>query len=86
VAIIERAIGAGKDVAPPGTAEVLGPTAVDRQIRDAILFCWMLLPQERRTVSTVAAEIRRIVERALANLMEDDQVFSRSSQESEKGH
>ena len=35
----------------------------------------MILPDERKTVSNVAAEIRRIVDRALNNLEEDSKAF-----------
>jgi hypothetical protein len=53
----------------------LGPQAIDRQIRQAIFFCWAMLPKERRTVAAVEAEIRRLVDRALANVKEDGQAF-----------
>ena len=55
--------------------EMFGPDAVDTQIRHAITLCWMLLPKEKRTVATVKDEIRRLVERALANLEEDQRAF-----------
>src|SRR5882757_8457733 len=40
--------------------------------------CWMALPKERRNVEEVAKEIRRIVERALANFREDAASFGRA--------
>ena len=53
----------------------LGPQAIDHQIRQAISFCWAMLPKERRTVEAVEVEIRRLVDRALANLKEDGRAF-----------
>jgi hypothetical protein len=41
----------------------------------AISTCWMMLPEEKRNPEAVADEIRRIVERALANLKEDATAF-----------
>lgn len=58
---------------------VLGPQAVSRGIEQAISMCWMLLPPERRTAENVATEIRRVVERALANLKEDERAFGGGS-------
>ena len=57
------------------------PAMVDLHIRRAIPICWMLLPEERRSVSTVAAEIRRIVDRILGDLKEDNQLFGKRSQD-----
>jgi hypothetical protein len=54
---------------------LFGPAQVDQAIRQAISICWMMLPKERKNPDAVAAEIRRIVERALANLKEDAQAF-----------
>jgi hypothetical protein len=55
--------------------EMFGPGAVDQQIRAAISTCWTILPKDKRTPDVVAAEIRRIVERALRNLKDDAKAF-----------
>ncbi len=52
-----------------------GPQAVDQQIRQAIHTCWMLLPDDQRSPELLEAEIRRVVERALANFKEDAKSF-----------
>ena len=57
---------------------MMGPHAVQQEIAQAISMCWMMLPSERKTPDAVAAEIRRIVERALANLKEDAEAFGMS--------
>ena len=54
---------------------LLGPDAVDQQIKQAISMCWMMLPDEKKSVAAVESEIRRIVDRALANLREDSRSF-----------
>jgi hypothetical protein len=71
----------GNKESPDNPLNALGPDAVDRMIRQAISICWMLLPEERRNAQTIASEIRRIVERAIANLVEDELVFGKKSLE-----
>jgi hypothetical protein len=53
----------------------INPQQVDQQIRQAIQFCWMMLPAEKKTVDEVEKEIRRIVDRALRDLREDSSAF-----------
>ncbi|MBX9790342.1 MAG: hypothetical protein K2Y37_15600 [Pirellulales bacterium] len=55
--------------------DMLGPQAVDQAIRNAISTCWMMLPENKKSVAVVDAEIRRLVDRALANLQEDATAF-----------
>ena len=54
---------------------MFGPQQIDQQIRQAISMCWMMMPDDKKNSDAVAAEIRRIVERALANLKEDAEAF-----------
>lgn len=61
--------------------DMFGPGAVESQINSAISTCWMLLPKKKRTPDAVAAEVRRIVERALANLKEDAKAFGFGAKE-----
>lgn len=53
----------------------MGPGQVDQSIRHAIHFCWMSLPEDKRTVEEVEHQIRRLVDRALENLREDAAAF-----------
>ena len=53
----------------------IGPMMMDHQIREAILHCWMMLPNDKKTVDAVEAEIRRVVDRALKDLREDATSF-----------
>ena len=55
--------------------EMMGPCSVDQMVRHAITTCWMMLPEDKKNPEALAAEIRRIVERALANLKEDAAAF-----------
>jgi hypothetical protein len=55
--------------------DMMGPQAVDQMIRQAISTCWMMLPVDKRTTEAVEKEIRRLVDRALANLREDMMAF-----------
>ncbi len=52
------------------------PGTIDLAIRQAILQCWMMMPRRRRTVEGVEAELRRVFERAIANLKEDAAALS----------
>ena len=58
-----------------GARAFFGPQQVDHQIREAIQFCWMVLPPERQNVDEVEKEIRRLVDRALRDLREDADSF-----------
>jgi Asp-tRNA(Asn)/Glu-tRNA(Gln) amidotransferase A subunit family amidase len=59
-------------------SEMFGPGHVDQTVRSAIQACWMALPKERRNVEEVEKEVRRIMERALANFREDAASFGRA--------
>lgn len=54
---------------------MMGPTAVDQMIRQAITTCWAAMPDEKRNVSCVEAEVRRMVDRALEDLRADASAF-----------
>jgi len=58
-------------------ADVFGPGQIDQTIRQAIHFCWMMLPKDRRTVDELENQIRRIVDRALRDYREDSEAFGR---------
>ena len=51
--------------------QVFGPGQVDEQIRQAIHLCWMMLPEDRKTVDELEKQILRIVAPALKDLRED---------------
>ncbi len=54
----------------------LGPGGVDQLIRQAIELAWMMLPDERKTVTEVDRVIRQIVDRALKDFREDAESFA----------
>ena len=56
--------------------EMFGPGQIDHFVRQAIQFCWMGLPKERRNVDELERQIRRIVDRALRDVREDFDQFS----------
>jgi hypothetical protein len=57
--------------------EMFGPTQIDQQFRQAIHFCWMGMPKEKRNVDELERQIRRLVDRALRDIRDDfDQFFS----------
>ncbi len=73
--MIEQIHSSDTPDAPKHMRDMLGPQGVDREVRQAIQFCWMMLPKEKKNPEAVAAEIRRIVERALKDLKEDAKAF-----------
>ena len=50
---------------------MFSPEQIDQQIRQAIQFCWMMLPDDKKTVDEVERQIRRLVDRALKDLREE---------------
>lgn len=58
--------------------EMFGPGHVDHSVRNAILMCWMALPQKRKTVDELEKQFRRIVDRAIGDLREDAHAFGLS--------
>ena len=59
-------------------ADFFGPGQVDGTIRQAIHFCWMALPKDRRNADELEKQVRRIVDRALRDFREDSEAFGRS--------
>jgi len=55
--------------------EMFGPGQIDHLIRQAIQFCWMGLPKEKRNVDELERQVRRIVDRALRDVREDFDEF-----------
>jgi hypothetical protein len=55
--------------------EFFSPAQVDQTVRQAIHFCWLMLPKDKRNVDELERQFRRIVDRALEDLREDDQAF-----------
>ena len=53
----------------------MGPGQVGQQIRQAIPFAWMMLPDDRKNVAEVERVIREMVDRALKNYREDAEAF-----------
>ena len=55
--------------------ELFSPNQIDQQIRQAIQFCWMGLPKEKRSVDELERQIRRMVDRALRDCRDDFEEF-----------
>lgn len=61
------------DVDPDKVAMAFGPGVVDREIRQAINMCWMTMPRQRRSLDEVEKEMRRLLDRALRDMREDEE-------------
>ncbi len=55
--------------------KMFGPEQIDQHIRQAIQFCWMALPDDKRTVGELEKQVRRIVDRALKDMHDDREAF-----------
>jgi len=54
---------------------MMGPMMVDQFLRQAIMHCWMMLPDEQRTPENVEKVITRLLKRAMDNFHEDAASF-----------
>ena len=55
--------------------EFFTPARVDQLVRQAIQFCWMMLPEDKKTVDELEKQLRRMVDRAIKDLREDFEAF-----------
>jgi hypothetical protein len=69
---------ADASVAAEKMADFFGPAQIDQAVRQALQFCWLVLPKERRNAEELERQFRRIVERALKDFREDCQAFGRT--------
>lgn len=67
--------GEGDDEATQRMAEMFGPGQIDQLIRQAIQFCWMSLPKDRKNADELEKQARRIFDRALRDFREDREQF-----------
>lgn len=56
---------------PEAFRQMMGPGAIDQNLRQAVQFCWMTLPPERRTLDTLEKEVRFLVDRIFREMRED---------------
>lgn len=54
---------------------MFGPGHVDQSVRQAIQMCWVMLPENDKTVDELEKQFRRIVDRAIKDLREDADAF-----------
>jgi len=67
-----------KGAAEEEMAELFGPGQADQMLRQAMQFCLLALPKDRRNADELERQIRRLVERALKDFREDSEAFGRS--------
>ena len=68
----------GDEDAAEKMADFFGPGQVDQTIRQAIDFCWMALPKDRKNADELEKQVRRIVDRALKDFRDDSKQFGRT--------
>ena len=62
-------------VAAKKMREMFSPAQIDQSVRQAMQFCWMMLPENAKTVDELEKQFRRIVDRAIKDLREDAEAF-----------
>lgn len=55
--------------------QMMGPGHVDHQVRQTLQLCWMILPDDKKTIDELEQQFRRIVDRAFRDLREDAEAF-----------
>lgn len=55
--------------------DMMGPLIVDQSLRQAIMHCWMMLPNDQRSPENVEREMTRLLKRALEDMREDAASF-----------
>jgi hypothetical protein len=55
--------------------EFMGPGMADHMIRQTLRLVWMTLPAEKKTVEELERVVRRLLDRALEDLREDQDLF-----------
>jgi hypothetical protein len=71
----ETKVATTPEVAATIMRSLHGPQAVDQALRAAVSMCWMMLPEDRRSADVVECEMRRLLDRVIANLREDAKAF-----------
>ena len=57
--------------------EMFGPGMVDQMLRNAIQMVWVTLPKKRKKLDELEKEVRRLVDRALRDMREDEERLKR---------
>ncbi|HZL37332.1 MAG TPA: hypothetical protein VFC78_18585 [Tepidisphaeraceae bacterium] len=73
--------GADDEYAAEKMSDFFGPGQVDQTVRQAIHFCWMTLPKERKNADELEKQMRRIVDRALKDFRNDAEQFGRGNKQ-----
>ena len=67
----------GQGAAAEQMAELCTPGYANQMLRQAVQFCWMALPKDRRNADELERQVRRFVDRALKDFREDWEAFGR---------
>jgi len=58
---------------------MMGPGQADSMVRHAVQHIWMILPEEKKTLAELKAQMQRLVDRAIDNLKEDAAAFGQET-------
>ena len=74
---MERGLRPGDEETAKAMAEMFGPGQVDQTIRQALQYCWLSLPKDRKNLDEWEKQVRRIFERAVRDYREDSTQLGR---------
>jgi len=77
---MERDIIAGDEESAKAMADMFGPGQIDQTIRQALQYCWLSLPKDRKNLGEWEKQVRRIFERAVRDYREDSAQLGRWSE------
>jgi hypothetical protein len=58
--------------------ELFNPSQVSQSVNQALQMCWMMLPKDKRNTDELERQFRRIVDRVLKDMREDNEAFGKS--------
>lgn len=61
--------------------KMMGPAALNHAVKHAIQTCWMMLPDDKKSVEEVEKQVPRVVNRAFEAMREDAQAFGLADQQ-----
>ena len=58
---------------------MMGPGQADTMVRHAVQHIWMLLPEEKKNLTELRAQIQRLVDRVIDDMKEDAAAFGQDT-------
>lgn len=63
---------------PDAFRDMFGPGQIDCQLRQLLQMCWMILPDDRKSIDEIEKLFRPMVDRAFKDMRDDGKAFGQS--------